>query len=412
MALTFADTHNMIAHLTKSDASEGFEQILYFLNASVNDVVHLQALIDRRKVIISEDTVHQALRLDDAESIDCLPNEEIFAELARMRYGKPSTKLTFYKAFFSVQWKFFIHTILQFLTQKVFANMRRVEKGFSGVNTPLFEGILVPHQAADDVDDVVADSVPADNVAYADAEPTPPSPTTTPPPPQQEFTSTLPSSPHQSPIAQPSSPPQQLQPLQPSHTTTISMEPFNNFLETFTTLTMKVENLEQDKVLSMQDDEPEPAELKEVIEVVTTAKLMTKVVTAAAAPITATIITAALSTSRRRKGALKRTSESSGKKAAKKQKLDEEVYVVDYQIHTANNKLYYKIIRADGTHQLFLSFLSLLRNFDREDLEMLWKIVQERFASSKPKNFLDDFLLTTRKAMFEKPVVEAQIWKN
>nr|GEW17529.1 hypothetical protein [Tanacetum cinerariifolium] len=42
-----------------------------------------------------------------------------------------------------------------------------------------------------------------------------------------------------------------------------------------------------DMVLSMQDDEPEPAELKEVIEVVTTAKLMTEVVTAAATTITA-----------------------------------------------------------------------------------------------------------------------------
>nr|GFB28575.1 hypothetical protein [Tanacetum cinerariifolium] len=92
---------------------------------------------------------------------------------------------------------------------------------------------------------------------------------------------------------------------------------------------------------------------------------------------------------------------SSEQQAAKKQKLDEEVKelkkhlqivpndeddvytkatplalkvpVVDYQIHTDYNKPYYKIIRADGTHQLFLSFTSLLRNFDKEDLEMLCK---------------------------------------
>nr|GFB90107.1 hypothetical protein [Tanacetum cinerariifolium] len=110
--------------------------------------------------------------------------------------------------------------------------------------------------------------------------------------------------------------------------------------------------------------------------------------------------------------ALKRKSESSKQQAVKKQKLDEEVPIIDYQIHTENNKPYYKIIRAAGSHQLFLSFLSVLRNFNREDLEMLWQIVQERFASSKPKNFLDDFLLTTLKAMFEKPNVEAQVWKN
>nr|GEU74483.1 hypothetical protein [Tanacetum cinerariifolium] len=117
--------------------------------------------------------------------------------------------------------------------------------------------------------------------------------------------------------------------------------------------------------------------------------------------------------------ALKRKTESSEEKAVQKKKLDEvatplalKVPIVDYDIHTENNKPYYKMIRADGSHQLFLSFLSLLRNFDREDLEVLWQIGKERFASLKPKNFSDDFLLTTLKVMFEKPAVEALIWKN
>nr|GEU82077.1 hypothetical protein [Tanacetum cinerariifolium] len=52
------------------------------------------------------------------EGIDCLPNEEIFTELVRMGYEKLSTKLTFYKAFFSSQWKFLIHTILQSMSAK------------------------------------------------------------------------------------------------------------------------------------------------------------------------------------------------------------------------------------------------------------------------------------------------------
>nr|GFA58112.1 hypothetical protein [Tanacetum cinerariifolium] len=138
--------------------------------------------------------------------------------------------------------------------------------------------------------------------------------------------------------------------------------------------------------------------------------------------------------------ALKRLSETQEEKAAKKQKLDEDVAelkrhlqvvpndeddvyteatplvwkvpVVDYEIYTENNKPYYKIIRADRSPQLFLSFLSLFRNFDREDLEVLWELVKERFASSKPKNFSDDFLLTTLTYMFEKPNVQAQVWKS
>nr|GFB03417.1 hypothetical protein [Tanacetum cinerariifolium] len=68
-----------------------------------NDVVMLQALIDRKKVVVIEETIRQGLQLDDANGVECLPIEEIFAELARMGYEKPHPKLTFYKAFFLAQ---------------------------------------------------------------------------------------------------------------------------------------------------------------------------------------------------------------------------------------------------------------------------------------------------------------------
>nr|GEV90963.1 hypothetical protein [Tanacetum cinerariifolium] len=156
-----------------------------------NDFVRLQALIDRKKVIITENSIRQDLRLDDADSIDCLPNEEIFAELGRMGYEKPSTKLTFYKAFFSAQWKFLIHIILQCMSAK-----RTTWNEFSssmasaviclatGVDTPLFAGMLVPQQAQN-VEDAAEDE---DDVNEVSVDPTPPSPTpaTSPPPPQAE----------------------------------------------------------------------------------------------------------------------------------------------------------------------------------------------------------------------------------
>nr|GFA47426.1 hypothetical protein [Tanacetum cinerariifolium] len=114
--------------------------------------------------------------------------------------------------------------------------------------------------------------------------------------------------------------------------------------------------------------------------------------------------------------ALQRINESPVERAAKIRKLDEEVEdlkrhleimpnkdddvyteatpltrkvpVVDYKIIELNNKPYYKIVRANGTHQLYISFLTLLKNFDREDLEALWNLVKERFSTSKPENFL------------------------
>nr|GFC91920.1 hypothetical protein [Tanacetum cinerariifolium] len=82
------------------------------------DVTRLQALVNKKRIVISEEVVREILQLNDAEGVNCLPNEEIFAGLARMGYEKPSTKLTFYKAFFSTQWKFFIHTILHSLSAK------------------------------------------------------------------------------------------------------------------------------------------------------------------------------------------------------------------------------------------------------------------------------------------------------
>nr|GFC30107.1 hypothetical protein [Tanacetum cinerariifolium] len=92
--------------------------------------------------------------------------------------------------------------------------------------------------------------------------------------------------------------------------------------------------------------------------------------------------------------------------------LTQKVPVVDYQIVVIDNKLRYKIIRADDTHQLYISFTTLLNNLDREDLKTLWRIVRDRFSTSKPTNFLDEYLLLTLKTMFEEPDGQDAIWRN
>ncbi|GJT64849.1 putative ribonuclease H-like domain-containing protein [Tanacetum coccineum] len=88
---------------------------------TVNGERQLQALVDKKKVIITETSIRSHLHLEDAGGIDCLSTATIFEELARMGYEKPSQKLTFYKAFFSPQWKFLIHTITQCLSAKTIA---------------------------------------------------------------------------------------------------------------------------------------------------------------------------------------------------------------------------------------------------------------------------------------------------
>nr|GEZ17220.1 hypothetical protein [Tanacetum cinerariifolium] len=47
-----------------------------------------------------------------------------------------------------------------------------------------------------------------------------------------------------------------------------------------------------------------------------------------------------------------------------------------------------------------------------EDLKNLWGIVKERFSTSKPSNFSDEYLLTTLKTMCEKPDGQDAVWKS
>nr|GEW46022.1 hypothetical protein [Tanacetum cinerariifolium] len=205
------------------------------------DVVKLQALIVRKKVVITEDTIRQDLRLDDADGVECLPNEEIFDELTRMGYENQPPKLTFYKVFFSAQWKFLIHTIVQCMSAKrtawnefsssmasaviclateSFANIRRIGKGFSGVETHLFDTMLVQPQVHDAAE-IKEDE--DDNEVHA--APSSPSPTHEPSPPPQEH---IPSPPQASPV--PLSSPPQAQPTQPADTSESSMTLLNKLM--------------------------------------------------------------------------------------------------------------------------------------------------------------------------------------
>ncbi|GJU64269.1 hypothetical protein Tco_1246104 [Tanacetum coccineum] len=51
---------------------------------TVNGEVQIQALVDGKKVIVTETSVRRALQLKDVEGIECLPNATIFAELERI----------------------------------------------------------------------------------------------------------------------------------------------------------------------------------------------------------------------------------------------------------------------------------------------------------------------------------------
>nr|GEU65993.1 hypothetical protein [Tanacetum cinerariifolium] len=72
-------------------------------------------------------------------------------------------------------------------------------------------------------------------------------------------------------------------------------------------------------------------------------------------------------------------------------------------------KSYFKIIR-DGNSQNYLTFGTMFKNFNREDLEVLRNIVKKRFKKTKPVDDMENLLFQTLKTMFE-PQVEDIIWK-
>ncbi|GJR71692.1 hypothetical protein Tco_0084057 [Tanacetum coccineum] len=131
MTLKFTDTHNMVAYLSKPAESDGFEQICGFFECTlykhaltinptiyisyieqfwstvkaktINEEVQLHALVNGKKIIITESTVRRDLQLEDAEGVDCLPISTIFEQLTLM-----SSKTTAWNEFSSTMASAFI----------------------------------------------------------------------------------------------------------------------------------------------------------------------------------------------------------------------------------------------------------------------------------------------------------------
>ncbi|GJZ34450.1 hypothetical protein Tco_0580267 [Tanacetum coccineum] len=144
--LKFADTHNMVAFLSKPTESEGFEQIVDFLNAHP---------------INAKTTAWNEFSSTMASAIICLATNQkfnfskfIFESMIR-NLEHVSGKFLMYPRFVQV----FLDKQLDGMsthngiyiapshTKKIFGNMRRVGKGFSGRVTPLFPTMVVQNQA-------------------------------------------------------------------------------------------------------------------------------------------------------------------------------------------------------------------------------------------------------------------------
>ncbi|GKD28629.1 hypothetical protein Tco_1239407 [Tanacetum coccineum] len=57
--------------------------------------------------------------------------------------------------------------------------------------------------------------------------------------------------------------------------------------------------------------------------------------------------------------------------------------IVGWKIYKKGRKNYYQIMRADGKYQMYMIFSQMLKSFDKEDLEDLYKLVKAKYESTR-----------------------------
>ncbi|GKG06124.1 hypothetical protein Tco_0326210, partial [Tanacetum coccineum] len=85
--------------------------------------------------------------------------------------------------------------------------------------------------------------------------------------------------------------------------------------------------------------------------------------------------------------------------------------IVDYKILKEGEIRHFQIIRADGSSKRYSTFIQMLRSFDREDLETLWKLVKAKHESTRLEEGYERVLWGDLKTMFEHHV-EDTVWRN
>ncbi|GJU47238.1 synaptobrevin, longin-like domain protein [Tanacetum coccineum] len=142
----YCDKHNQVGFLRKPDESAGFAEIVDFLRGSnlryalstnptiydslvkqfwqtatantiVDGTLELHATIDTTEYTITEASIRDKLHLADASGITMLPNNEIFEGMGQMGYPTDGS-FTFWKSFFTPQWRFLVHHLLHCISSK------------------------------------------------------------------------------------------------------------------------------------------------------------------------------------------------------------------------------------------------------------------------------------------------------
>nr|GEU67007.1 hypothetical protein [Tanacetum cinerariifolium] len=103
------------------------------------------------------------------------------------------------------------------------------------------------------------------------------------------------------------------------------------------------------------------------------------------------------------------TQEESSKRAG--YELEQETTKKQKIIYKEWKKIYYQINRAGRKSKNYLVFSHMLKDFDKEDVKTLWRLVKAKHGSTRLKQGYERVLWGDLKVMFD-PHVEDEVWKS
>ncbi|GJV16253.1 ribonuclease H-like domain-containing protein [Tanacetum coccineum] len=133
--------------------------------------IEIKATIDTIRYTISEASIRESLQLEDATGITMLPNDELFEGMGQMGYPTDGT-FTFWKSFFTPQWRFLVHHLLHCISSK--------SGGWDQFGSNIATALICLSTGQEH--DAVAQPIPTPTPPPIPTPTPPPIPTPTPPP--------------------------------------------------------------------------------------------------------------------------------------------------------------------------------------------------------------------------------------
>ncbi|GJR00349.1 hypothetical protein Tco_0523333 [Tanacetum coccineum] len=79
-------------------------------------------------------------------------------------------------------------------------------------------------------------------------------------------------------------------------------------------------------------------------------------------------------------------------------------------ISQSSQKAAYQIIRKDGSDKIYMSFGAMLKDFSRDELVELYRLVIKKYGANTPEEMYDRVLWGDLKTMFDPPLSDDAIW--